>query len=80
LNVTSVVIVKFGVRGHITILDSDLSTVPGPLFANRLACSNMKELILALCGSHVSKGESSVSTTYHEESFVILVLTSFGKN
>jgi hypothetical protein len=28
----------------------------------------------------VSKGESSVSTIYHAESFVILVLASLGKS
>jgi hypothetical protein len=38
------------------------------------------QLIVALCGSHVSKGKSSVSTIHHKESFVIPVLTSFGEN
>jgi hypothetical protein len=57
-------------------LSTQHATVERALERKSLYCT----LIFALCGIHVSRDESNVPAISYGESFVMLVLTSFGKN
>jgi hypothetical protein len=61
VTVPGVVIVQFGVCWHHIIIQySDLSTIPGALFANRLACGNMEEAVIMLHNNSCTLWQSCV--------------------